>query len=1231
MSSTDRPSSGRQRAPDDARTQLRSVADAFERAWQHENAPNLDAFVNERGETWPRELAALACIDLDARWRRDQPCKADEYLERFPRLAADAESAIDVIYAEYLARERAGSPPDLDEYRQRFPDFADVLCAQIQLHNAIESVEDDPIDPSGETQLIAEPQGDESRDAPLDQPTYEILEVIGRGGMAVVYRARQTALNRFVALKMVRAIDASNLELLARFRSEARVVAALDHPHIVKVFDYGEHDALPYIAMELIEGGSLADRLDGTPWPPRAAAELISKLAAGVSYAHERQVVHRDLKPANVLIASDGKPLEVKITDFGLAKFYADDSSSHTKSNAFFGTPSYMAPEQAKGRYDDIGTASDIYSLGAILYELLTGRPPFRGESPMETLRLLISGEPVPTQRMAPCMPRDLATICDKCLHGDIARRYASAHELQEDIERYLAGKPILARQACPVERAWRWCKRNPSLATALGSVAALLFGIAVVALWYSGQLNDELSKTLLANCAAQERLWDAYITEANARNSSQQVGQRFASLDTIEKAAALLPAIGRTPERQLQLRNAVLGSVALPDLRTARTIAAIADDSYAADMSVAADCYIVASTKGTLTGYRLSDAKQRWSVPCPTAFIVPVLSRDGRFAASVGNDVTQVWLADGSQPQLAWQSPGAQYLSFDHDGRFAACSDPEQGMRLVHAADGSEVRALGKGAARSNFSFHEATGRIAVCVGENVQIIDLENGQVTRELPIGAELEQRIAWHPSGEHLAIWSRQEIAIWNVRTRTKKAQLAHRGVPARLVFNKDGSLLASQSLWDSRLLVWDPNTGERFLEVPEFASMACDAANERRIVFLSKSNGALLLTQLEAGACRSLAQALDPPLGWWCNASVSPEGRIIAFSCHQGLELWDLQTMRRLLAWPIGDCWAEFDRQGRLIISCIQGVYRLEWHDESAGENVSTAGKTVIAPGASSNSRTLVNFGPPERLAGPIVPSSLALNDGGETLLMQDGVGWFVHHSGNSGSSVRLQIVGDPRKGALSNDDHHAVVANWERGGARIWDARSGTQVNDLAIGRHGIVKFSPNNRLLAATPDGVTVWDTRNWTKRIELHAAGTTPTGLGIGFSPDSRVLAVGQINGVLKLVDPLTGEEWARLSRRDLRVATTIAFGPKQRLMVTASIDERSTPQVWDLVSMRRELAQRGLDLPADVLTAGPAPSGIGGKLEVRIDDGNQFKTRPLSMADESPGDPAGASPVD
>ena len=875
-----------------------SAAAGFERAWKRDPAPLLEAFVAQQADLSPRELTALIRIDLSARWQRNDPQPAEDYLASYAGVAENAELALDVIYAEYLAREQSGEQPDLTEYQRRFPEYADVLAEQISLHIAIDSLDtsEAPDDASTNVDFSNQHASHPSR----SDTNYQILEPIGRGGMGVVYRAKQPALNRFVALKMVRAIDATNQELLARFRSEARVVAALDHPHIVRIYDYGEHDGLPYLAMELIEGGSLADRLDGTPWQPREAAQLLSTLAAAMHFAHERQVVHRDLKPANVLIASPTEPLDVKITDFGLAKFYAEETSSHTKSNAFFGTPSYMAPEQAKGHFQDIGPATDIYALGAILYELLTGRPPFRGGSPMETLRLLLSTELVSTHLLAPRTPRDLTTICDKCLRGDIERRYATADELRADLIRFLAGEPIRARRIGNIERTWRWCRRNPSLAGALASVAFLLLGTAVVALWYSGRLSGELSKTRIANQTAQERLWDAYIAEANARHSSQQVGQRFAALETIDRAAALLDSIGRSRDRELQLRNAVLSSVALPDLCPARSIAPLPAGNYAWDLNAAANCYAISASDGTISLFRISDGKQQKVIPCAiTSYFEPVLAPDARCVAAVSPNATQVWRVDVAEPRLLWQVAGARNFTFDAEGGRAAYSDPATGMRLVDALDGTELRTIGEGQARSRFAFHAANGLVAVCGPETVQIVDQDSGQIAIELPTGSQIYKRIAWHPDGENLAVWTDEHIVIWNVKSGTKTLELRHRGVPERLVFNRDGSLLVSQSLWDSRLLVWDVGSGDRLLQVSEFEPVACDATSDGGIAFLSKVNGQVTFNQLETGACRSLSQSLYPPLGWWYGVSASPEGRIVAFSSDQGLELtWDIQTSRR---------------------------------------------------------------------------------------------------------------------------------------------------------------------------------------------------------------------------------------------------------------------------------------------------------------------------------------------
>ncbi len=266
-------------------------------------------------------------------------------------------------------------------------------------------------------------------------PGYEILEELGRGGMGVVYKARQLRLNRLVALKMILAGEYAETDAVERFLSEAEIVARLRHPNIVQIHAIGDSDGRPYVELEYVEGGSLGLRLDGTPWPPRAAARLVESLASALAEAHRMGIVHRDLKPANILMTDDGTP---KITDFGLAK--ADDKDlGLTKTNSILGSPSYMAPEQAEGGAKNVGPAADIYALGANLYELLTGRPPFVGPTILATLELVKNAEPVPPSYLQPGVSADLETICLKCLRKEPQRRYESADALAEDLGRIWA------------------------------------------------------------------------------------------------------------------------------------------------------------------------------------------------------------------------------------------------------------------------------------------------------------------------------------------------------------------------------------------------------------------------------------------------------------------------------------------------------------------------------------------------------------------------------------------------------------------------------------------------------------------------------------------------------------------------------------------------------------------------------------------------------------------------
>jgi tetratricopeptide (TPR) repeat protein len=321
-----------------------------------------------------------------------------------------------------------------------------------------------------------EPAGTEQGDYPR-VPGYEIQRVLGRGGMGVVYLARQVRLDRLVALKMILAGAHAGPHERARFKAEAEAVARLQHPHIVQVFEAGEDNGCPYLVLEYVPGGSLTDRAKDGPWAPRVAAEFVRALARAVQAAHEQGVVHRDLKPANVLLAADGTP---KVTDFGLAKRL--DAQRQTQSGAVVGTPSYMAPEQAAGSGKGVGPAADVYALGAILYELLTGRPPFKAVTDLDTMLQVISQEPVAVRRLQPNVPRDLDLVCLKCLQKEPARRYANASALAEELGRYLHGKPLaLTRPVGQAERLWRWARRNPALAALAFAVWLLALGVAAV------------------------------------------------------------------------------------------------------------------------------------------------------------------------------------------------------------------------------------------------------------------------------------------------------------------------------------------------------------------------------------------------------------------------------------------------------------------------------------------------------------------------------------------------------------------------------------------------------------------------------------------------------------------------------------------------------------------------------------------------------------------------------
>ncbi len=415
-------------------------------------------------------------------------------------------------------------------------------------------------------------------------PGYDILEELGRGGMGVVYKARHRRLKRLVALKMVLAGAHVGAVGLARFRAEAEAVAKLPHANIVQLYESGEHEGRPFFSLEYVDGGSLDQRINESSTSPRVAAQLIETLARTIQVAHQAGIVHRDLKPANILLAKVGSQSSIvrsrdsdsnllpadhwsrntvpKIADFGLAKKVNDDSSQ-TRSGTILGTPSYMAPEQAGGKNREVGPAADIYSLGAIFYELLVGRPPFRAGNPMDTIRQVLEQEPIPPRQLEPRVPPDLETICLKCLEKDAARRFSSALDLAEDLRRFAEGDPILARPTPAWERAWKWGKRRPAIVALLGVSMLAVFSIALFIVWHNVSLQRKLDLALseerLARSREQETLMEHHRTlvEQEARRLFDSARVAVAASDwstaRIDLEKSLTTMGGRGTPRHLE------------------------------------------------------------------------------------------------------------------------------------------------------------------------------------------------------------------------------------------------------------------------------------------------------------------------------------------------------------------------------------------------------------------------------------------------------------------------------------------------------------------------------------------------------------------------------------------------------------------------------------------------------------------------------------------------------
>jgi tRNA A-37 threonylcarbamoyl transferase component Bud32 len=602
---------------------------------------------------------------------------------------------------------------------------------------------------------------------------YEILEEIARGGMGVVYKAQQASLNRVVALKMIRSAALASQDEVERFRAEAEAAAQLDHPNIVPIYEVGEHDGQHYFSMKLIEGTSLAERIEPLRKDPRAVARIVAAVARAVHAAHQRRILHRDLKPANVLLDKNGQP---HVTDFGLAKRVEGDLGL-TQSGAVVGTPGYMAPEQALAS-KALSTAADVYSLGAILYECLTGRPPFQGASPLETLQQVVSREPEAPRSLDPKADRDLETIALKCLQKEPAKRYDSAAALADDLERWLKGEPILARPVGAVERAVKWVKRRPAAAALLVGACLVLIGFAVV--WgRSGRV---------AARATQEEL-DRFRAQAEAgrlRQIAEQEEQGAARVRLSRQLARVAVLWERYPELALPLLEDT--HQCPPPLRDAtwaryHRLCKLDRGKFGKDGKPVVQLTATADGKTLLT-LRGDGTAQLWD-------------------AATGKELRTLPVSVPYDP-----SKNVSPMAMAPDGRVVALVKGEGGSLVLHIVAAEQTKEdLGRYIGTPAFT---ADGKTLAALLEpivegkkvwcGVLFVDASTG-LTSLLGIDEKDQgtpySALAFAPDGKVLAAVTKGgAVQLWDVPISRRRAELAgHPGVSFGLAFTPDGKTLA----------------------------------------------------------------------------------------------------------------------------------------------------------------------------------------------------------------------------------------------------------------------------------------------------------------------------------------------------------------------------------------------------------------------------------------------------
>ncbi len=1117
---------------------LEQRIDAFEQAWLENRRPLIDDYLPE-GERGLPALVELVHVDMEWRWKRGEPIALKEYLERYPELAGDDTVLEDLRQAEECLREQG----------------TEISDPQATLPNS-----------AGPAVVAA-----------ASEMGYQIHQELGRGAMGVVYRAWNPQLRRAVALKMLLNAGPAGSEESDRLFAEAQAHARMHHPNIIQLYDMGHHNGQPYLVLELAEGGSLDQHLRQTTLLPGRAADLLRTLAQAVAYAHAQNIIHRDLKPSNILLAADGTP---KISDFGLAKKV--DMTGHTATGSIMGTPSYMAPEQAAGHSKDIGPAADIYSLGAILYECLTGKPPFRGATVLETLDQVRSQEPLPPRRLQPRCPRDLETICLKCLAKEPRRRYPSALDLAGDLDRFLDGRPIKARSTSALEHAVRWARRRPAIAGLLALLLVItVLGVTGIA-WQWRQTAAGLAKAeqnlyaqrvaladrewlanrcdqtrrILADCPTGLRGWEWYYLKRLCQRA-QDTWTIGACLNVAASNEVRNPYLAAaTVDGKVLLRRAGSDHVLHTFEGHGPALAFSPDGTRLASATWKLGEYgqLPEQQETPITIWNVADGKVVRTLPGHkgTVFALAFSPAGDRLASASLDGTGRVWDLSGSGDKsivLAGHQGWVEAVAFSPDGNVVATAAQDGTVRLWNSRTGNQVVEMQDEKTGASLAFRdgskgqtsrgqergqaELAGKRKLWIASSQQTV----------LPLRGQLHTLacLCFEANGWRIAAGSGRTIKIWDLSGRLLQTLHGHTDLVRAIAFHPRENRLVSAS-YDQSIKVWDLKSGEELDTLrghSDLVNAVAFVGDGSRLASASW-DGTVRLWDVEQNrqpltlrGHRDYVRGLD----------FSPDGRLLATGGGDGVvRVWHISTGHLRKIWPtIGTNVnsVAFWSNERLAMGCYDGSIHARWVPGNEVEDL-WAGHTgkifqvVVSPDESL-------------LASAGEDNTVCLWDWHQKMTQT-----LVGHEGRV---LSVAFVPGTTKLASGGDDGNVCL--WDVKTMRKLATWSGhaADVSRLAVSRDG-------TRLASASLDRtVRVWDIAAGRTAVVLH--GHTDAVTCVAFSKDGRRLATGSLDRTIRLWDAQTGQELLSL-RGHAGEVLSLLFSPDGWQLAATTVE--GTVHLWD-----------------------------------------------------------------